>query len=37
MKNFIIVKDKKIVYDTDNYLNLRRKQDKLEGQMYEKL
>ena len=36
-KKFIIIKEEKVVYDTDNYLNLRRKQDTEKGQMYEEL
>jgi len=36
-EKFIIVKDDKVVYDTGNYLNLKRKSEKIEGNLYEKM
>jgi len=37
MKKYIIIKDDKIVYDSDNYLNAKRKMETQSADIYEKL
>ena len=37
MKKFIVIKDEKIVYDTNNYLNAKRKLENEGGDIYEQL
>ena len=37
MKKFVVIKDGKIEYDSDNYLNAKRKADQLSAQLYEEL
>ena len=37
MKKFVVIKEGKIEYDSDNYYNAKRKAEKIEGQIYEEL
>jgi len=38
MKKFIVVKDREVIYDTNNYLNAKRKYEKEESvKLYEEM